>query len=169
MQTKVLIVAALMAFAEARFSQEGLVQSAVQALSDRGSPGAAGTDAGQTPGVLLAGANACAKLTLADKIVKDLGNTADVIAAAQKLVAAEKNFNPSAQSIPTICSDATLPVTLALRGITPLIDPAVVGADVANALSAQTLKAPLANNAGKSIADLLKLNGFSNFTAQAAA
>lgn len=167
MQTKVLIISALVAFTEARFSQEGLVQASVQALSNRGSPGAAGTDAGQTPGVLLAGANACAKLSLADKIVKDLGSTADVIAAAQKLVAAEKNFNPSAQSIPTICSDATLPATEALRGITPLIDPAVGGAAVANALSASTLKAPLAKNAGMSIADLLKANGFSNFTAQA--
>lgn len=62
MYAKSLIVAALVAFTEARFAQEGLVQSSVQGLSAFGSPGAAGTLAGQTPGVLLAGANACAKV-----------------------------------------------------------------------------------------------------------
>ena len=49
--------------------------------------------------------------------------------------------------------------------ITPLIDPAVGGADVANALSDQTKGAPL-NADGKSVADLLAENGFTNFTSQ---
>ena len=97
-----------------------------------------------------------------------LGATPDVIKAAIGLVAAEKNFNPFAQSIPTICSDPTLPATEALRGITPLIDPAVGGADIANALSAQTVATPL-DATGKSIADLLAANGFTNFTTQDAA
>ena len=63
MQSKAIILAALMAFAEARFGQEGSVQSAIQALSTFGKPGDAGTLAGQTPGVLLAGANACDKVS----------------------------------------------------------------------------------------------------------
>jgi len=168
MYAKTLIVAALVAFAEARFGQEGLVQSDIQGLSNFGSPGEAATLAGQTPGVLLAGANACAKLSLADKIVSSLGNDPAVIAGAQKLVGAEKNFNPSAQSIPTICSDATLPATEALRGIVPLIDPAVIGSAVENANAATSLKKAFSAK-GLSVADIMKANGFSNLTAQAAA
>lgn len=62
MLAKSLIVAAIVAFVEARFNQEGLVQGTIAALSDFGAPGAAATLAGQSPGVLLAGANACAKV-----------------------------------------------------------------------------------------------------------
>lgn len=62
MQTKTFIIAALVALTEARFGQEGLVQNAVQGLSDFGNPGDAGTLAGQTPGSLLGGANACDKV-----------------------------------------------------------------------------------------------------------
>lgn len=62
MFSKTIIVATFVALAHARFGQEGLVQAQVQALSDFGEPGAAGTLAGQTPGVLLAGANACDKV-----------------------------------------------------------------------------------------------------------
>jgi len=62
MYSKTFIIAALAAVGQARFGREGLVQASVQALSDFGAPGAAGTLAGQTPGVLLAGASACAKV-----------------------------------------------------------------------------------------------------------
>jgi len=62
MRTTAIAIAALAAIAEARFGQEGLVQNAIQALSDFGNPGEAATLAGQTPGVLLAGANACDKV-----------------------------------------------------------------------------------------------------------
>lgn len=62
MYSKAVIVAALLALAEARFGQEGTVQSVVSALGTFGQPGQAATLAGQTPGVLLAGANACAKV-----------------------------------------------------------------------------------------------------------
>ncbi|OIW25342.1 hypothetical protein CONLIGDRAFT_583125 [Coniochaeta ligniaria NRRL 30616] len=168
MQSKAFIIAAIMAFAEARFGQEGSVQASIQALSAFGNPGEAPTLAGQTPGVLLAGANACAKLVLADQIVAALGNDPQVLAGAAELVAAEKNFNPSAQSIPTLCSDATLPATAELRGIVPLVDPAVLGSDVENANSAASLKAPF-DATGLSVADVVKAQGFSNFTAQAAA
>lgn len=63
MQTKSVILIAFAAVGQARFGQEGGVQGIIQALSDFGAPGAAGTLAGQTPGVLLGGANACAKVT----------------------------------------------------------------------------------------------------------
>lgn len=62
MQTKTLLLATLASVASARFGQEGLVQSVIQALGAFGPPGAAGTLAGQTPSVLLAGASACAKV-----------------------------------------------------------------------------------------------------------
>ncbi len=95
-----------------------------------------------------------------------LGNDPAVLAGAAQLVGAEKNFNPSAQSIPTLCSDATLPATEALRGIVPLVDPAVLGSDVENANAAQSLKAPFSAK-GLSVADVAKAQGFANFTAQA--
>jgi hypothetical protein len=94
-----------------------------------------------------------------------LGNDPEVIAGAAALVAAEKNFNPFAQSIPTICNDPSLPATAALRGIVPLVDPAVDGADVQNANSAKTVKAAAADN-GLSVADLSRAQGFDNFTDQ---
>ena len=83
-------------------------------------------------------------------------------------MAAEKNFNPSDQDVPTICADATLPATLALRGIVPLVDPAVNGAAVENANSAATLKAPV-DATGLSVAEVMAALGFSNLIAQAAA
>ncbi|KAK7730136.1 hypothetical protein SLS57_001797 [Botryosphaeria dothidea] len=167
MLSKALLTAYLAVMAEARFGQE---QVPIQAIQDvqGGDPGAAATIAGAAISDLLAGANACAKLQRADQIVAELGNGADAVAAAIGMVAAEKNFNPFAQDTPTICSDPTLPTTEALRGITPLIDPAVGGADVANALSDQTKATPL-DATGLSVADLLSQNGFSNFTTQDAA
>ncbi|KAH8906396.1 hypothetical protein BR93DRAFT_748796 [Coniochaeta sp. PMI_546] len=167
MMSKAIILSALLVLAEARFGQEGAVQAQIQALSNFGNPGEAGTLAGQTPGVLLAGANACAKLQLADKIVETLGNDPAVIAGAAVLVQAEKNFNPFAQSIPTICSDASLPATEALRGIVALVDPAVTGSDIENANAATSLKTPF-DATGLSVAEVMAANGFSNFTTQAA-
>ncbi|KIW38314.1 uncharacterized protein PV06_09289 [Exophiala oligosperma] len=157
-------LAAFIAIAHARFGQEQVPIPAIAAVQG-GNPGDAQTIAGAAVSDLLAGTNACDKLKRADQIISELGTGADSIAAAIGLVAAEKNFNPFAQSIPTICSDPTLPVTDILRGITPLIDPAVGGSDVANALSAQTVATPL-DATGKSVADLLSENGFTNFTTQ---
>lgn len=82
-------------------------------------------------------------------------------------MAAEKNFNPFAQTIPTICSDAGLPATEALRGIVPLVDPAVTGSGTENANSATSLKTPF-DGTGLSVADVMAANGFSNFTTQGA-
>ncbi|KIW20601.1 hypothetical protein PV08_01176 [Exophiala spinifera] len=157
-------LAALIAVAHARFGQEQIPIPAIAAVQG-GDPGEAQTIAGAAVSDLLAATNACAKLTRADQIIAELGTGADSIAAAIGLVAAEKNFNPFVQSIPTICSDPTLPATDVLRGITPLIDPSVVGSDIANALSAQTVATPL-DATGKSVADLLAENGFTNFTTQ---
>lgn len=57
-----LIVAFLLAFAEARFGQEQVPVSAVSALSSFGNPGEAGSLSGAVPGVLLAAANPCDKV-----------------------------------------------------------------------------------------------------------
>ncbi|KAK4096372.1 hypothetical protein N658DRAFT_436242 [Parathielavia hyrcaniae] len=165
MYSKIAVVAALLAIAEARFGQEGAVQSTISALGAFGNPGQAATLAGASPGVLLAGANACAKLELADQIVSTLGNDPEVIAAAAALVAAEQNFNPFAVSIPKLCSDANLPATAELRGIVPLVDPAVGGSDVENANSASSLGSPF-NADGLSVAEVAAANGFTNFTTQ---
>ncbi|KAK0713991.1 hypothetical protein B0T26DRAFT_649131 [Lasiosphaeria miniovina] len=165
MYPKIALVAALLASVEARFGEEQSVANDIQSLSNFGNPGEAATLAGASPGVLLAGANACAKLQLADKIVAQLGNDAVVIAVAAKLVAAEKNTNPFVVSIPSICSDVGLPATAELRGIVPLIDPATTGSDVENANSASSLAKPLGAN-GLSVAQVAINAGFSNFTAQ---
>jgi hypothetical protein len=61
--SKTLFLSALLAIAEARFGQEQGAASAISALSNFGNPGEAATLAGATPGVLLAGANACAKVS----------------------------------------------------------------------------------------------------------
>ncbi|KAK4243632.1 hypothetical protein C7999DRAFT_44596 [Corynascus novoguineensis] len=166
MQLKPTILVAFATISQARFGQEGAVQDIIQGLSTFGPPGAAGTLAGQTPGVLLAGASACAKLELADEIVATLGNDPEVLAGAAALVAAEKNFNPSAQDVPTICNNPNLPATPELRGIVPLVDPAVDGADVQNANSAQSLASPF-NDGGLSVADLSRAQGFENFIDEA--
>lgn len=62
MFSKALVIATVVALAAARFGQEGLVQEQIAALSDFGEPGQAATLAGQSPGVLLGGANACDKV-----------------------------------------------------------------------------------------------------------
>lgn len=168
MYTKVAIVSALLAIAEARFAQEQVPVADISALSNFGQPGEAPTLAGQVPGVLLAAADPCDKLSLADQIVSTLGDDPEVIAAAQKLVAAEQNFNPFAVSIPNICGDASLPATAELRGIVPLVDPDVVGSDVENANSASSLQSPF-DAEGLSVADIMIAQGFSNFTVNGAA
>lgn len=61
--SKYLTIAFLLANAEARFGQEQVPVSAVSALSNFGNPGEAATLAGGVPGVLLAAANPCDKVT----------------------------------------------------------------------------------------------------------
>lgn len=168
MYSRATLISALLAVAEARFAQEQIPVADISALSNFGNPGEAATLAGAVPGVLLAAADPCDKLSLADQIVSTLGDDASVIAAAQNLVAAEQNFNPFAVSVPNICGDASLPATEALRGIVPLVDPDVVGSDVENANSASSLQSPF-DATGLSVADVMIAQGFSNFTVNGAA
>ncbi|POS85254.1 hypothetical protein EPUL_002932 [Erysiphe pulchra] len=140
-QTLFLLAVAL---AEARFSQEqgnGAVQ-AIVALGDIGK----------------------SELIHADTIVEKLGNDDRVIAAARGYAAAEQNFNPFNVKIPSICAEKDLPKTEALRGVVPLIDPDVTGQDVENANSKASLLKPF-DATGKSVAEVMAANGFSNFTA----
>ncbi|KAK1450672.1 hypothetical protein CCUS01_02128 [Colletotrichum cuscutae] len=159
--SKILLISAVLAAVEARFGQEQVPVQAVSSLQ-AGNPGEAATLAGGIPGVLLAAADPCDKLTLADKIAA-LGTGADVLEAAKGVVAAEQNFNPFAVSVPSICGDASLPATEALRGIVPLVDPAVTGSDAENANSATSLKTPF-DATGLSVAEVMQAQGFSNFT-----
>ena len=103
------------ALAQARFGQENVPINAIQQVKG-GSPGVAPTIAGQAISDLLGAANACDKLRRGDQILKELGTGADAVAAAKGMVAAEKNFNPSAQTQPTICDDPSLPENELLRG-----------------------------------------------------
>lgn len=65
--------------------------------------------------------------------------------------------------MPFVCADATLPVTQQLRGIVPLVDPAVTGFDVENANSATSVKTPF-DATGLSQGEVMIAQGFSNFT-----
>lgn len=155
--------------ASARFGQEqgnGAV-AAISALSDLGNPGQAATLAGQSIQFLLGAANPCDKLTHADLILSQLGTSSAAVAAARGLVAAEQNFNPFVVSVPSICADKSLPKSPELRGVVPLVDPSVAGADVENKNAAQSKANPFAAT-GLSVADVMQQNGFSNFTAVSA-
>lgn len=138
--------------------------AAIQALSNLGQSGQAATLAGGSIQFLLAAANPCGKLKQADLIVSELGTSAPAIAAARGLVAAEQNFNPFVVNIPSICSDPTLPTTAALRGVVPLIDPAVGGEALENANSKKSITTPFPAD-GLSVAQVMVAQGFSNFTA----
>merc|ERR1711939_1232859 len=151
----------------ARFGQEQIPIQAISDLGAFGNSGDAATLAGQSISFLLGAANPCGKLSQADKIVATLGTDPAVIAAARGLVAAEQNFNPFAVSIPAICSDATLPATEELRGVVPLVDPAVGGSEVENANSATSLTTPF-DATGLSVAEVMAAQGFSNFSTKAA-
>lgn len=67
--------------------------------------------------------------------------------------------------MPTLCSDASLPATEALRGIVPLVDPAVDGSDVENANAAASLDEPFDAD-GLSVADIVQAQGFDNILTQ---
>lgn len=147
-----------------RFSQErgnGAID-AILALGDLGKIGQAAGLAGGSIQFLLAAANPCGKLTQADSIITELGTSERAVAAARGLVAAEQNFNPFIANIPTICSDPTLPKSAELRGVVPLIDPAVVGSEIQNANSKKSVIEPF-EATGLSVAQVMVANGFSNF------
>ncbi|ERT02130.1 hypothetical protein HMPREF1624_00427 [Sporothrix schenckii ATCC 58251] len=154
---------------QARFGQEegnGAI-AAIGALTDLGQPGQAATLAGSSIQFLLAAANPCGKLTQADLILSELGTSDAAVVAARGLVAAEQNFNPFVVSVPSICSDPTLPVSPELRGVIPLIDPAVGGSNLENANAAKSKSTPF-DATGLSVAQVMVARGFSNFTAVSA-
>lgn len=96
-------------------------------------------------------------------MIAELGTDQKVIDAAKALVGAETNFNPFAVSKPFVCADTTLPTTEVLRGIVPLVDPAVTGFDKENANQKASLSKAF-DAAGLSQAQVMIANGFSNFT-----
>lgn len=109
------------------------------------------------------------QLTRADQVFTDLGGGADALAAAIGLVTAEKNTNPFANgNAQNVCGDPTLPVTPELRGITPLIDPAVDVDGAVAALSKSSAASPLAAD-GLSVFDLLDQAGLGNLVVSQAA
>lgn len=108
------------------------------------------------------------QLALADDIVTQLGDDPEVISGAASLVAAEKNFNNFEADTGALCGDPELPATEALRGILPLFDPDVDGADVQNENSAASLESPF-DATGLSEAEVAIEQGFTNFVAQDAA
>lgn len=61
--SKLALITLAIAYVEARFGQEGLIQANIAALDAFGEAGDAATLAGQTPGVLLGGAGACEKVS----------------------------------------------------------------------------------------------------------
>ncbi|KAL6899938.1 hypothetical protein GGI43DRAFT_405868 [Trichoderma evansii] len=151
--------------AEARFGQEqgnGAI-AAIGALTNLGQSGQAATLAGTSIQFLLAAANPCGKLTQADLILTELGTSDAAVAAARGLVAAEQNFNPFVVSVPSICGDPTLPKSAQLRGVVPLIDPAVTGSDLENKNANASKITPFPAD-GLSVAQVMIKQGFSNFT-----
>lgn len=166
MLSQAVLVSILMALAEARFGQEQVPIAAISALSDLGASGEAATLAGGDISTLLAAANPCAKLQAGDAILANLGTSAEAVTAAKGLVAAEQNFNPFVFSVPSICSDPSLPANPLLRGVVPLIDPAVVGSDLENANSKTSLTTPFPSD-GLSVAQIMVNAGVSNFTTKA--
>ncbi|KAK2623818.1 hypothetical protein QTJ16_006999 [Diplocarpon rosae] len=167
MYSQTFMLPIFVAMSEARFGQEQIPIPAISALTAFGNSGEASTLAGQSISFLLAAANPCGKLSHADKIVTALGTDPKVIAAARSLVAAEQNFNPFLVSIPSVCDDATLPATQELRGVVPLVDPAVSGSDNENSNSGKSLTAPF-DATGLSVGEVMAAQGFANFTTQAA-
>lgn len=165
MHTSTLIISILAASAHARFGQEQLPIPPIRDVTSGGAAGVAATLAGAAISDLLGAANPCGKLAKADEIIAKLGTGDDAIAAAIGLVQAEQNFNPFAVDRPFICGDASLPKTEVLRGRTPLVDPQVEGSEAANALMVKSKASPLANK-GKSVAQIMADNGFTNLVAK---
>ncbi|KAK8209623.1 hypothetical protein IWZ01DRAFT_325050 [Phyllosticta capitalensis] len=156
------LVACLLALADARTGQEQIPIAAIRAV-DGARRAQADAIANRAVNDLLTNANSCDKLRRADQIMAQLGTGADSLKAAIGMVVAEKNFNNNRGSgLPAVCGEPGLPQTPQLRGITPLIDPEVLNAQVANQLSAKTEAAPI-DARGLSIADLMVANGFTQF------
>ncbi|KAI8843144.1 hypothetical protein BC829DRAFT_420117 [Chytridium lagenaria] len=140
---------------------------------------------GQEISLILAAADPCAKIEMADDLVarakKSCANDAkgleQAIKAAMDLVVAEKNFNPFNGNLDSVCTNPNLPAQPELRGLIQKVDPRTAGpnnndqalnakAQAANAKSEQVLAAAKAANKGPgagnglSMADVLFGTGF---------
>ncbi|KAJ1568831.1 hypothetical protein HK096_005155 [Nowakowskiella sp. JEL0078] len=132
---------------------------------------------------LLAAADPCGKLTLADQVVAKAktcptGPKEKIISIAMELVAAEKNFNPFNTLLDSVCLTSNLPASVELQGILQKVDPrttapnnndaalqkraAALNAKAASVLAAAKAAGKGPGSGGKSMADLLAANGFAD-------
>ncbi|KAJ1545847.1 hypothetical protein HK096_005897 [Nowakowskiella sp. JEL0078] len=132
---------------------------------------------------LLAAADPCGKLTLADQVVTTAktcptGPKEKIIAIAMELVAAEKNFNPFVTLLDSVCLTPGLPASVELQGILQKVDPrttapnnndaalqsraAALNAKAESVLAAAQASGKGPGSGGKSLAQLLADNGFSD-------
>ncbi|KAL2911254.1 hypothetical protein HK105_209290 [Polyrhizophydium stewartii] len=168
-------LAALVPSAWARFGQQNppalfLVKDALETAVGNG---AGGTFSGAIPGTLLGGADPCAKLELGDRMIAAAPGNAAVLNAVRAFVHSESNFNPFATPAgPVFCTNPALPATPGLRGILSLVSDEGVKpfgsaggltADQINTIANASVVSPLANTAGKSVAQLYKELGFIDF------
>ncbi|KAI9143954.1 hypothetical protein BKA69DRAFT_1057342 [Paraphysoderma sedebokerense] len=143
-----------------RFGQENKIQQLISSFSGVQN---VNSIAGPAIGTLLAAANPCNVVDVAQQLIDAGGSVED----ARKVLALEKNFNPFVVQAASICLDPSKPENPQLRGILPLVDPALPGAAEINAktqernaqiASGQLDGAALAQ--GKSIADQMVELGF---------
>lgn len=143
-----------------RFGQENKIQQLISSFSGVQN---VNSIAGPAIGTLLAAANPCNVVDVAQQVIDAGGSVED----ARKVLALEKNFNPFVVQAASICLDPSKPENPQLRGILPLVDPALPGAAEINAktqernaqiASGQLDGAALAQ--GKSIADQMVELGF---------
>ncbi|KAJ3098344.1 hypothetical protein HDU97_004119 [Phlyctochytrium planicorne] len=188
-----LVAATVFGSVHARFAQEQLAKLG-EKIQAAGCNGVASKFSGQEISTLLAAADPCAKLTVADNVVTAVKadaactDKAAAIAAAMDLVAAEKNFNPFNGDKDSICTKAGLPASAELQGLLQLVDPRTVApnnkdaalaakaaafnAKVASTLAAAKTAGKGPGSGGKSLADLSAAAGFDaiqNFAGKAAA
>ena len=133
----------------------------------------AGNLGGAGIGILLAAPDPCGRYKLADQIVEaaKAQNNQKCIDVAREFTNAEKNFNPFAKAGPAagprFCDDPSLPASAELKGILPLVDPAMEGAAAANQKATDTLTqakgGATLDNGGKSIQQQMLDIGFTSF------
>lgn len=184
MKLSIAIVTALVATVSARFDQQNPpIEATINSFGQTHNlPGQIGGPiaslSGNIPSSLLAKADACDQLKLADQLIA-LGKSSltdpTVLAAyvsnVREYAHAEMNFNPFLPgAAPKLCADATLPQSAELKGILPLVDPSRGGhggisAAACNTLTAQLLNNPAAaqNAQGMSVVQQMVKLGFLDF------
>ncbi|KAI9137992.1 hypothetical protein BKA69DRAFT_1148153 [Paraphysoderma sedebokerense] len=143
-----------------RFNQENKIQELISTFKGLQNPYAI---AGPAVNTLLPDANPCDVIDVAQKVIDGGGSVND----ARKVLTLEKNFNPFTVQSASICLDPSKPENPQLRGILPLLDPALPLANETNIktqerndkiFSGELDGVALAK--GKSIADQLVELGF---------